>query len=134
MMKLENNSSAVVGTKAEKAQNTNKTVKKKMIKAFLLCIPMILFTALISIGSIGAAVGPVRMVITVLAYLFMNTLFFLMVYTGKTSKYRTIFFVLLAICFIVSFSANLLLERGTNILNEEKIYGGETPFCQIVLP
>ena len=39
------------------------------------------------------------------AYVFINGLFFLMLYTGKTSKYRRIFFVAMSLGFVLTLIA-----------------------------
>ena len=65
---------------------------------------------------------------------FMLTIFFLILYTGKISKYRRIFFVTAALLFFPAFIAILLETRGHMTVGEAEILNTETPMCHIVIP
>ena len=70
----------------------------------------------------------------VVVILFMTTLFFLMMRTGKTYRWRRCFFVALGFLFPVGFIASLIHLRGSMSLSLEHMLGGDTPFCHMVIP
>lgn len=65
---------------------------------------------------------------------FMTALFFLMMRTGETYRWRRIFFVALGFLFPVGFIAALLAERGTMSIPISRMVSGDTPFCFMVTP
>jgi ferredoxin len=68
------------------------------------------------------------------AVLFMTLLFFLMMRTGKTFRWRRYFFVALGFLFPVGFIASLIHLRGSMSISLEHMLGGDTPFCHMVIP
>lgn len=113
----------------------NKTVikEKSILKTILKCIPMMLLTGLLMFGQ-GVNGELVQVVPVVITYLFMNIMFFLMLYTGKTDKYRSIIFILATVCFSIGFMTNLLEIRGSLSVDKAEMIEGLTPFCHIVIP
>ncbi len=105
-------------------------------KAILLAIPMLLLTALMTFGQIMSSGQPDPLVLlaTLLAWVFLNTLFFLMVKTGRTDSYRSLLFVGMAVAFIVFFMTTIIETRGSLALTGENMVQGETPFCHLVIP
>jgi ferredoxin-type protein NapH len=99
-----------------------------------LIVSMMLLTAMMLLGGAGQVKDPLVMVALGLTYLFINTLFVLMVVTGKTDRYRSILFVAMAVLFVVSFIANLIEVRGSMALTQEDMLQGKTPFCHMVIP
>ncbi len=96
---------------------------------------MMAMTALVALGGPPGNPSDWRFVAGIaVAYVFINGLFFLMLYTGKTSKYRRIFFVAMSLGFVLTFIANLIETRGSMALKAEDMLGGETPFCHMVIP
>jgi ferredoxin-type protein NapH len=68
------------------------------------------------------------------AMLFMTGLFFLMMRTGATYRWRRIFFVALGFLFPVGFIAALVAERGTMSIPISRMVSGDTPYCFMVTP
>ena len=66
--------------------------------------------------------------------LFMTALFFLMMRTGVTYKWRRCFFVALGFLFPVGFISALIAVRGTMSIPIERMVSGDTPFCYMVIP
>ncbi len=106
---------------------------RRLIQAGLLCIPMLLLTGLMVMGQAGET-NPLYLLSLVIVYLFLNGLFFLMVYTGKTYVYRTVFFVAIAIGLIIFFFIHVTETRGSIIVTEANMLAGEVPFCHLVIP
>ncbi len=104
-------------------------------KSALLTLPMMLFSALMIFGgSLGGEVDPLMMAAALITWIFINTAFYLMLFTGETHRYRLILFVVLAVTMIVTFSTLILQERGSNVVTEEAAINGQVPFCHIVIP
>lgn len=118
-----------------KRKNTavSATTERGLLKTFLLCLPMMFLTfMMLTQGSIPA--DGARLFALVVAFLFFNLLFFLMVRTGKTDRFRSILFITLAVVFIFSFVSNLIAVRGSMELSRVHMIEGETPFCHLVIP
>lgn len=102
-------------------------------KALMLALPMIIMTAVILTGG-KALEGPRQVFAYVLTFLFINTLFFLMLKTGKTDRLRAILFIVFAGAFSIAFIAHYIEVRGSMSINESEILECRTPFCHIVIP
>lgn len=103
------------------------------LKTFLLALPMILFSALLMTqGEIPKE--PSKLIPLIITYLFFNSMFVMMIHSGKTDKYRAILFVTYAFCFILSFIVNLIEVRGSMMYTGENMLKNDIPFCHIVTP
>ncbi|MGV8058136.1 MAG: 4Fe-4S binding protein [Smithellaceae bacterium] len=104
-----------------------------ILKTLLLCLPMMAITLLmLSRGKLPAE--PVRLIAFIFTFAFINAIFFLMIHSGKTDRWRSILFVTYALCFVVSFITNLIEARGSMAISEADMLEGLTPFCHIVIP
>lgn len=106
---------------------------KRFIFAVLITLPMWLLTFVIltRLNFTDSLMSAAKLSV----YIYANVLFFLMVYTGKTDKYRAVFFVSVAICFPVSFISTLYATRGDfMVLSNEQLVSCGVPFCHIVIP
>jgi len=117
----------------------NNSIKEKgkrrsLIKAFLLTLPMLLIMALMITGGGGLPKDPLHLIPMIIAYIFINGTFFLMILTMKTDKYRSLLFVTYALCFVITFISNLIEVRGSMVLTHEDMAQGHTPFCHMVIP
>jgi polyferredoxin len=70
----------------------------------------------------------------VLSMLFMVTLFFLMMRTRQTYRWRRVFFVALGFLFPIGFIYDLIAVRGSMSIPIERMLSGDTPFCFMVIP
>jgi polyferredoxin len=94
---------------------------------------MMVFTLiLLSGGKIPS--DPLQLFTLAVTYLFLNIMFFLMIYTGKTDRYRATVFITYSLLFVVSFISHMFEVRGSMSLSEEKIILCEVPFCHLVIP
>ena len=106
---------------------------QSLFKTFLLSLPMMLLTfVMISRGSIPTERG--RLFALAATFVFFNILFFLMLHTGKTDRFRSILFFTLAVCFATSFISNLIEVRGSMAVTAANRIEGEVPFCHIPIP
>jgi polyferredoxin len=75
-----------------------------------------------------------RVISLAVTYVFIVVMFFLMVYTGRTHRYRSVLFVAYAVCFVMTFIPNLLETRGSMSISRAEMIQGHTPFCHMVIP
>jgi polyferredoxin len=102
-------------------------------KTFLLALPMLILTFIILAGG-KPSHDPGHVFALGVTYIFFNTIFILMLYKGKTDKYRSILFITYAVCFVISFITHLIEVRGSMALTASNVIEGQTPFCHIVIP
>ena len=102
-------------------------------RSILLTLPMALWSLLIFTPSFRQA-GRIQHIGAAAVILFMTALFFLMMRTGETYRWRRIFFVAFGFLFPVGFIAALVAERGTMSIPISRMVSGDTPFCFMVTP
>jgi ferredoxin-type protein NapH len=107
--------------------------RTSLVKTIFIILPMMLLTLLmLSGGKIPA--DPKKMFALAVTFIFFNALFFLMIHTGKTDRYRAILFSIFAVCLTVSFISHYMEVRGSMGLSDANILECKTPFCHIVIP
>jgi ferredoxin-type protein NapH len=109
------------------------TKKRGLFKTVLLCLPMMLLTFMMLSRGMIPTEGE-RLFALITTFLFFNILFFFMVRTGKTDRFRSILFITLAVCFVFSFISNLIAVRGSMALSRATMIEGGAPFCHLVIP
>lgn len=110
------------------------TERGKTIGAALLqALPMMLLTGVMLSGG-KFPHDKARLFSLAVTYVFLNVFFFLMVWKGKTDRYRAPLFITYAVAFVISFVSHLIEERGSMALTGANMIQGETPFCHIVIP
>lgn len=102
-------------------------------RTIILAVIMAVITAIMfSRGKIPQ--DPKEAIALILSFLFANTLFFLIIYTGKTDRYRAVYFSTFAVALIISFISHMFETRGSMSLSEAKVLQCEVPFCHLVIP
>lgn len=115
------------------ATDASVTKKRGLFTTVLLCLPMMFLTfVMLTQGTIPT--DGERLFALATTFLFFNILFFLMVRTGKTDRFRSILFITLAVCFVFSFISNLIAVRGSMALSRAGMIEGGAPFCHLVIP
>jgi len=95
---------------------------------------MFLIMALMITGGSGLPKDSLQLTAMIMAYILINGIFYLMVLSIKTDKYRSLLFVIYAVCFVITFISNLVEVRGSMIVTQEDMVQGHTPFCHMVIP
>ncbi len=106
---------------------------RSALSALLLTLPMMALTFILLSGG-KPSPGPAQTAAFVITFCFLNLFFFLMLYTGKTDKWRAPVFVAYAVAFVFSFITRLLEARGSMALTEANILQAQAPFCHMVIP
>ena len=113
-------------------QNRTDTVKS-ITRAVLLTLPVfIVIWFLNTRGRFPEAT--LEGVSITISLVFMATIFFLMQFSGKTYKYRKLFFVMVAVCFPIPFISHYIEIRGSMTFNMDEILSSTIPFCHLVIP
>jgi Pyruvate/2-oxoacid:ferredoxin oxidoreductase delta subunit len=102
-------------------------------RSLLLTVPMALFTLLLFTPVLRQPGRPVKLAALV-AWAFMLALFFLMMRTCETYRWRRIFFITLGFLFPVGFIWDLIALRSSMSIPMERMISGDTPFCFMVIP
>jgi len=103
-------------------------------KSLLLCLPIFLVSALLFPLNYAQTGDTARMVFASLIWVAVNVVFFFMLRSGKTHRYRSVLFIIMAVTFSFSFISNLIDTRGSMALTDEIVLSGETPFCHLAIP
>jgi polyferredoxin len=102
-------------------------------RSVLLTLPILLW-ALLMFFHPGANPAQLERIAAALTVCLMSALFFMMMKTGNTYRWRRCFFVLLGVLFPIGFIHNLIVARGTMGIPIEEMIAGRTPFCFLVIP
>jgi len=102
-------------------------------KALLLCLPMLLLSGLM-LSSGKPIQGPQDLIAIGLTFLFFNVLFYQMLSSGRTDRWRATAFILYAVLLSFTFIVHMFAARGAMSLSEAKIIECQVPFCHIVIP
>lgn len=114
-----------------KNQNTYSTTGN-LWKSLLLMIPMLLLIFLFTTGGKANFADPTHLAPFLLAIGFFSWLFFMILYKGRTDRYRAIGFIVLALFFALTFIVNLINMRGSMAFTNSNLLSCEIPFCHIV--
>jgi len=104
-------------------------------KALLLTLPMVPFAFFVVLGQLmSSEVDPVGLVAGLLVAILLTAVFFRMLVTGKTHRYRSALFILFAFAIPFYLIPQLFETLGTNMLTPEMTYAGKAKFCPLTMP
>jgi polyferredoxin len=95
---------------------------------------MILITFMFISGGRPDFSNPVQSIAMLVTFLFMNVLYFLMHFTGKTDKFRAILFIVFALSLSFTLISNMLGMRHSMSFNQADVLECRIPFCHLVIP
>jgi polyferredoxin len=101
--------------------------------SLLLTLPIAVWSLLMFFHP-GTSTDPKSRVAATITALFMVALFFMMMRTNSTYRWRRLFFVSLGVLFPVGFIYNIVAMRGTMGIPMEEMIAGRTPFCFMAIP
>ena len=100
-------------------------------RSLLLLIPMMLIISLM-LGSNFMSDDKIRVMAFMSTFTFFGTMFWKMLFTGQTDKWRAVVFITAALLFSISFISNLISLRGTMTFANDDALTCSIPFCHIV--
>jgi len=104
-----------------------------ILRSILLTLPMAVWSVLMGFHP-GTSTDPKSLLAAAVTAVFMTALFFMMMRTGTTYRWRRYFFVTLGVLFPIGFIYNMVLARGTMGIPMEEMIAGRTPFCFLAIP
>jgi ferredoxin-type protein NapH len=113
---------------------TNAGMKKSFGRSLLYTLPMFLVTFVFISGGRPDFSNPASALAMLSTFLFVNALYFLMHYTGKTDKYRAILFIIFALSLSFTLIRNMLEMRHSMSFSQADVLECKIPFCHLVIP
>ena len=110
------------------------TFKKPFGKSLLYALPMFLITFMFMTGGRLNFSDPRSALATIIAFLLVNVLYFLMHYTGKTDRYRVVLFIIFALTLSYTLIKNMVEIRSSMSFSRSDILECKIPFCHLVIP
>ena len=107
---------------------------RSILWSLLLTLPILIWSLLMMGFRPGASAELLSRISGVITALFMTLLFYKMMRTHSTYRWRRIFFVSLGVFFPVGFIHNLFVMRGSMGIPVEEMIAGRTPFCFMPIP
>lgn len=107
--------------------------KRGIVRSLLLLLPMLILTFLMT-GRGSLPDEPTRLFAMIVTLVFFNLLFFMMLRTYRTDRWRAVVFITMAVTFVISFISNLVEIRGSMMVTGADMIEGKVPFCHIVIP
>ncbi len=109
------------------------TAPRSAGNSILLTLPIALWSLLMFKHSFSATRSAAQIAIVMTA-VFMIALFFMMMRTRTTYRWRRWFFVAMGLLFPVGFIHQVIAMRGTMGIPIEEMIAGRTPFCFLPIP
>jgi len=120
------------GTRA--AHSLHPNVQPRSIpRSLLLTLPVFLWASLMFSRAFAARTAAPK-IAALVTLVFTVSLFFLMMRSRRTYKWRRVFFVALGFLFPVGFIASLVALRGSMSIPIDQMIAGDTPFCFLAIP
>lgn len=105
------------------------------LRALLLTLPMALWALLMfSQGLFNPHMPRSYKLAAVITIAFMSVLFYLMMKTSQTHRWRRWYFIALGYLFPIGFIYHLVIGRGSMGIPVEEMIAGRTPFCPLPIP
>jgi polyferredoxin len=123
-----------MATEARILSLASRPAPRGILWSLFLTLPILIWSLLMMGFRPGAKFDPVSSIAAILTALFMTVLFFMMMRTHSTYRWRRIFFVSLGILFPIGFIHNLVVMRGSMGIPIEEMIAGRTPFCFMPIP
>ncbi len=115
------------------SSRTKESDRRGVWRSLLLTLPMLVWALLMFSRSFGLRDREPK-IAAFATLIFMVSLFYLMLRTRRTYRWRRIFFVALGFLFPVGFIASLVAVRGSMSIPIERMIAGDTPFCFLAIP
>lgn len=108
-------------------------VQRSMGRSILLTVPIMLWS-LLMFANPGAQRDVKTLIAGSITALFMVLLFYMMMRTGTTYRWRRWFFVSVGLLFPIGFIHEVMVMRGSMGIPIEEMIAGRTPFCFLPIP
>jgi NAD-dependent dihydropyrimidine dehydrogenase PreA subunit len=109
-------------------------MKKSFGRSLLYTLPMLLITFMFMTGGRPDFSNPASALAILITFLFVNVLYFLMHYSGKTDRYRAVLFIVFALSLSFTLISSMMETRNSMSFNQADILECKIPFCHLVIP
>ena len=106
---------------------------RSIARSVLLTLPIALWSLLMFFHP-GANTDSASRIAATITAVFMIAMFFMMMRTGTTYRWRRWFFVSVGLLFPIGFIHNVMVMRGSMGIPIEEMIAGRTPFCFMPIP
>ncbi len=110
------------------------SMRKTVGMSLLYTLPMFLLTFMFMTGGRPNFSNPSQTLALLITFLGMNTLYFLMHYTGKTDRFRAVIFIIFALSLSFTLIKNMVEMRSSMSFSQADIVECRIPFCHLVIP
>ena len=114
-------------------ERTPRAAPRSVGKSLVLTLPILVWSLLMFSRAMMQP-GRAPKLAAAVTLLFMVALFFQMVRTFETHRWRRYFFVTLGVLFPIGFVWQLIALRGSMSIPVERMLSGDTPFCFLAIP
>lgn len=111
-----------------------KSMRKPVGVSLLNTLPMFILTFMFMTGGRPDFSNPAQTLALLVTFLGMNTLFFLMHYTGKTDRFRAVIFIIFALALSFTLIKNMVDMRSSMSFSQADMVECRIPFCHLVIP
>jgi len=108
--------------------------KNRIGRSVLTALPMFFLTFFFLSGGKPDFSDTAKTLAFLITFLFLNGCFFLMLYKGKTDRYRAIIFILFALFLSFTFIRNMVDIRQSVSFSRADMVECNIPFCHLVIP
>jgi ferredoxin-type protein NapH len=109
-------------------------MRKSFGRSLLYTLPMFLVTFMFISGGRPDFSDRITALAMLTTFFLVNTLYFLMHYTGKTDKFRAILFIIFALSLSYTLISNMIETRNSMSFSQADILECRIPFCHLVIP
>ncbi len=109
-------------------------MSKTFWKALLYTLPMFLITFMFMTGGRPDFTNKSYASALMVTFFLVNTLYFMMHYTGKTDRFRAVLFIIFAMTLSFTLIKNMIEVRSSMSFSEADILECKIPFCHLVIP
>jgi polyferredoxin len=109
-------------------------IGKSFGRSLLYTLPMFLITFMFISGGRPDFSDRSTFLAMLITFLLVNTLYFLMHFTGKTDKFRAVLFIIFALSLSYTLISNMIETRNSMSFSQADILECRIPFCHLVIP
>jgi ferredoxin-type protein NapH len=109
-------------------------MKKSLLKSLLYTLPMFLITFMFITGGRPNFPDASTALATITVFLFVNILYFMMHYTGRTDTFRAVLLIIFAVSLSFTLIRNMIEVRNSMSFSQADVLECKIPFCHLVIP
>ena len=109
-------------------------MNKSVGMSILYTLPMLFISFALITGGKPDFSDPTAAIATLIVFLLVNSLYFLMHLTGKTDRFRAVLLIIFAVSLSFTLIRNMIEIRNSMSFSQADILECKIPFCHLVIP